>query len=151
MQHGRQASSTRTYMAPPPEGEKHRRHLEFLNLEPLPDTDQRRERKERDQKLQERFASYGDDLWDLRTEVEKLSSELIESMSQGSTPESDIRDTLYKLEQRDPELVYKTKLEDMLQAEQEGRVEEALKHREAAMAARSMLPQFNLEGLWVGK
>ena len=56
-----------------------------------------------------------------------------------------------ELEKRDPELVYRVELEEMKQAEKDGRMEDVEKHREAAAAARSCLPQFNLEGLWVGK
>jgi len=135
----------------PPESEKDARHVEFLNLEPLADSHQRRERKARDSLLEERFASYGDDLWDLRTDMEKLSEDLVNAMHDGVPEHSRIRDTLHELEQRDPEIVYKIELEYMMQAEQDGRDADAEMHREAAMAARSCLPQFNLEGLWVGK
>jgi len=135
----------------PPEGEKTARHVEFLNLEPLTDTEMRKERKQRDMLLEQQFASHGDDLWDLRTDMEKLSSELIDSMTKGSNPDVSLRDSLYKLEKRDPEIVYKIEMEDMMEAERDGRMEDAEKHGQAAMAARSCLPQFNLEGLWVGK
>ena len=57
----------------PPESEKMNRHVEFLNLEPLADTETRKERKERDLALEQRFAAYGDELWNLRTDMEKLS------------------------------------------------------------------------------
>lgn len=145
-------TTTRTFMTPP-ESEETNRHVEFLNLEPLADTDTRKERKERDLQLQKRFASYGDDLWDLRTDMEKLSEELQDTMRKGASlnTHDEIRNVLYELEQRDPELVYKVELEHLKQAQQDGRTEDAQEHQEAAMAARSCLPQFNLEGLWVGK
>lgn len=132
----------------PPESEMGPRHTEFINLEPLSDSSQRRQRKERDSLLEERFAAYGDDLWKLRTDMERLSENL---MNSNGTPERAIQDSLYELEQRDPEIVYKVELEYVMQAEQDGRLEDAERHRETAMAARSCLPQFNLEGLWVGK
>jgi hypothetical protein len=80
--------------------------------------------------------------------MERLSGELLNSKG---TPERAIRDSLYELEQKDPEIVYKVELDYMTEAEQDGRLEDAERHRETAMAARSCLPQFNLEGLWVGK
>jgi hypothetical protein len=55
------------------------------------------------------------------------------------------------VEQTDPELVYMLELADLKDALQEGRTEDAAKHERQATAARSCLPQFNLDGLWVGK
>ena len=135
----------------PPEGETNRRHVEFLNLEPLADTDLRKERKERDSRIEQQFVPYGDDLWELRTTIGRLSDKLVDAIKDGTAPEISIRDYLLELERRDPELVYKMELAKMMDAEADGRLERAQKHKEAAMAARSCLPQFNLEGLWVGK
>jgi hypothetical protein len=50
-----------------------------------------------------------------------------------------------------PELVYELELAALSEAESEGKVSKAQAHREEATAARSVLPHFNLEGLWVGK
>lgn len=143
---GNAFTTARLHMTP----EKRRRMAEFLNLEPIIDTELRRERKERDSRTQDQFASYGDELWDHRAAIERLTAKLMNAMGNGDT-EDFIRDELRRLEQRDPGIVYKVKLEAMIEAEEEGRMEDAQKHKEAAMAARSCLPQFNLEGLWVGK
>lgn len=50
-----------------------------------------------------------------------------------------------------PELVYELELAALSEAESKGKVSKAQAHREEATAARSVLPHFNLEGLWVGK
>lgn len=143
---GNAFSTTRLHMTP----EKRRRMAEFLNLEPLTDTELRRERKERDSRTQAQFASYGDELWDHRAAIDRLTADLMDAMDSGDK-EDFIRDELRRLEQRDPGIVYKVELEAVIEAEEEGRMEDAQKHKEAAMAARSCLPLFNLEGLWVGK
>jgi hypothetical protein len=143
---GNAFTTTRLQMTP----EKRRRMAEFLNLEPIIDTELRRERKERDSRTKAQFASYGDELWDHRAAIERLTAELMNAMGNGDK-EDFIRGELRRLEQRDPGIVYKVELEAMIEAEEEGRMEDAQKHKEAAMAARSCLPQFNLEGLWVGK
>ena len=130
--------------------EKRRRMAEFLNLEPIKDTEQRRARKERDSRTKAQFASYGDELWDNRAAIERLTVELMDAKGNGDQQDF-IRDELRRLEQRDPAIVYKVESGAMIEAEEEGRRVDAQKHKEAAMAARSCLPQFNLEGLWVGK
>lgn len=134
------------------DGEPRRRMSEFDNLEPLPETDLRRQRMELDEQIRSQFAEYGDDLWDLRSQVDKLSVELVEAINNGvRRRETKIRDHLREAEQRDPEVVYQLELEAMEQAEIEGRDEAAAEHKANALAARKCLPQFNLEGLWVGK
>jgi hypothetical protein len=143
---GNAFTTTRLHMTP----EKRRRMAEFLNLEPIKDTELRRARRERDSRTQAQFASYGDDLWDTRAAIERLTAELMDAKGNGDK-EDFIRNELRRLEQRDPAVVYKAEFEAMIEAEEEGRMEDAQKHNEAAMAARSCLPQFNLEGLWVGK
>ena len=50
-----------------------------------------------------------------------------------------------------PELVYELELAALSEAESKGKASKAQAHREEASAARSVLPHFNLEGLWVGK
>lgn len=134
------------------DGEKRRRLAEFLNLEPLPESDVRKERLEREKENQLRFAKYGNDLWKLRSNIQDLSLELVDSINSGdSKVEIGIRKELRKVEKRDPELVYRIELEEMNKASLEARNEDELFHKEMAINARSCLPQFNLEGLWVGK
>lgn len=133
------------------DGEKHRRMTEFLNLDPIPETNLRKQRKERDSQTKSKFAAFGDQLWDLRTAMSTLGEELMHAISVGKDEAGYIRDQLRECENRDPELVYRVQLEEAMAAEVEGRMEHAKKHKDAALAARSCLPQFNLEGLWVGK
>ena len=134
------------------EGEKRRRLAEFFNLHPLPESELRRERLERENQNRIKYAKYGNELWQLRTNIAELSDELLEAIGRGEEMEElGLRRTLSKVEKRDPELVYKAELEAMAEAEADGRVEDALFHKERAINARSCLPHFNLEGLWVGK
>lgn len=129
-----------------------RRSLEFIDLEPLPESDARRRRIEQDIENQARFEVFGDSLWDLRSEIEELSHQLLNAIHGGKeTTEEATRQKLHEAERRDPELAYKLALAEVALAEREGRTGDAKKHRETANAARSCLPQFNLEGLWVGK
>ncbi len=132
--------------------EKQRRQVEFLNLEPLTQTDARRARMERDVENRAQFAKYGDELWDLRDCVQQLSFDLMRAMhSENTRQERLIRDELFRNKQRDPELVYRLALQASEIAQRNGQMKEAELHMNRATAARCCLPQFNLEGLWVGK
>jgi hypothetical protein len=131
-----------------------RRSLEFIDLKPLPESAARRRRIEQDLENQAKFEVFGDSLWDLRSEIEDLSQQLLNAIHGGATEATDEARTRQKLkeaERRDPELAYKLALAEVKLAEREGRTDDAKQHQETANAARSCLPQFNLEGLWVGK
>lgn len=52
---------------------------------------------------------------------------------------------------KDPEHVYRVTTGAAEVAERMGREEEGKRYREESERAKRMLPQFNLEGLWVGK
>lgn len=100
---------------------------------------------------QSRFVT-GDGLHRLRHEVLALRLELQEARRSGS--QSHVRElekAIMKAQQVDAEFVYTVSLERMELAQQEGRFQDAEKFRYLAYEARSSLPQFNLEGLWVGK
>jgi hypothetical protein len=137
------------------EGRDDRRHLaEFLNLEPLPESEARRERLDREKQNEYQYAKYGNDLWDLRSSIQDLSIQLVEAMNsneQETIIEQEIRKNLRQAERRDPELVYRMELEAMQEAARENRVEDVIYHKDRALNARSCLDHFNLEGLWVGK
>lgn len=129
-----------------------RRNMEFSELEPLPQSELRRQRMELDMKRKSQFVNFGDELWSLRSEMERLSSNLVDAMNQGEeTKEKKTRDKLREVEQKDPELVYMLEKAACRDALAENRKEDAAFHEERAIVARSCLPQFNLEGLWVGK
>ena len=125
---------------------------EFENLDPIPETEARRLRLEQETENERRFASFGDDLWDLRTRLQNLSVDLLDAINHGDyEQEKRIRKTLRKLEQKDPELAYKTELEQLHEARLDDDDEAADEHDERARNARNCLPHYNLEGLWVGK
>lgn len=128
------------------------RIAEFVNLEPIQESDIRRQRRLQDEEIREQYVPFGDKLWDLRVKLDKLTHRLLDAIYQEEpVAEERTREKLRKLEQQDPELVYKLELMEMKDAVQEGREEDAAQHRAKALAARGCLPQFNLEGLWIGK
>jgi hypothetical protein len=137
------------------EGRDNRRHLaEFLNLEPLPESEARRERLDREKQNEYQYAKYGNDLWDLRATIQDLSVQLVEAIDTDGKEtmiEQEIRKNLRQAERRDPELVYRMELEAMQEAARENRDEDVIYHKDRALNARSCLDHFNLEGLWVGK
>jgi hypothetical protein len=134
------------------EGESRRRLAEFGNLEPLLQSSTRIERLEREKRNEDQFEKYGNDLWNLRSKIQDLSVKLLEAISENDrASEIEIRRDLRMAESRDPELVYKMQLEAMTEARQRGHTEDETSHKEQALNARSCLPQYNLEGLWVGK
>ena len=129
-----------------------RRLAEFGDLEPLLESQARRERLDREKENEGQFAKYGNDLWDLRKTIQGLSEQLVAAMSNvAEDVERDIRRSLRKAERRDPELLYRKELHAMRDAAHEGRTEDEIFHKMRALNARRCLPHFNLEGLWVGK
>jgi len=133
------------------ESDRGRRVAEFMNLEPVQESEARKARLERDRETKDSFAEYGDELWALRKKMTKLSERLVEDLNGDQENEELIRHELREAEQRDPELVYEMEMLEMELANRDGDEEQALKARERALNARSCLPHFNLEGLWVGK
>lgn len=128
-----------------------RRRLEF-SVEPLPENDRRRARLARDSAKRRSFCEFGDELWSLRAAMDQLSLRLVDAIQAGQAElETHTREQLRDIEQRDPELVYMLELADARDAEREGRLKDAQEHGKRAADARSCLPHFNLEGLWVGK
>ena len=125
---------------------------EFVNLEPLDQPDVRKRRLEEDDRIRSQFVSFGDALWDLRSQMDKLCVKLLNAISNGhSMKEEEAREQLRQVEMKDPELVYMLELASADTAIRDGRVEDASVHSDKAAEARSCLPQFSLEGLWVGK
>lgn len=128
------------------------RHTEFINLGSVEESSRRVRRMEEESRIEGRFIRYGDELWALRRFMTKLSHKLIGAVHAGlHEREDEIREQLRQVEQQDPELVYRMELEALHSARREGRDMEAREHGRNAYAARSCLPQYNLDGLWVGK
>ena len=129
-----------------------RRMLEFKDLEPLEETETRRRRLERESESLAQFEKFGDRLWDLRSEMEKLSHELLSAIQKGEEHiEEKTREILLDYESRDPELVYALAVGELEQATKAGRVKDVEHLKAKTEAARACLPQFNLQGLWVGR
>jgi len=129
-----------------------RRRLEFKDLEPIQESKARRQRIEMELENKAQFEGFGDSLWDLRSEMDQISRQLIDAIDEGEVSvQKSMREKLRHIEKRDPELVYMVSVAEMDRAQREGRTRDIEMHRKRAAAARSCLPQFNLDGLWVGK
>ena len=88
----------------------------------------------------------------MREFMDKLSCKLLKSINNGNIEkEEEIQEELQQVEHQDPDLVYEVKLEQLQKARMEVRENDAMRHSMIALAARSNLPQYNLDGLWVGK
>lgn len=134
------------------DGERDRRTMEFMNLEPYTESDARRARLGRDQINQQQFAKYGDELWSLRKKMKNLAEQIRGAVTDGSHYQEQLsREKIRQAELRDPELVYEMELLGMELARREGDMKQAEKAGRRALNARSCLPQYNLEGLWLGK
>jgi hypothetical protein len=128
------------------------RQIEFTDLGSINQSSERQQRIEQEQENRQRFLKYGDDLWKLRQFMDKLSVGLLQAINDGEREkEEEIRHELRQIEKQDPDLVYKVELEQLQKALMEGRESDARCHSMLASAARSCLPQYNLDGLWVGK
>jgi hypothetical protein len=128
------------------------RRIEFSDLGSLEQSTERKSRMQQEQEDKQRFVGYGDELWNMRSFMGKLSRKLLKSINDGDREqEKDIREELRQIEHQDPDLVYKVELEKLQKASSEGREDDARRHSMIASAARNNLPQYNLDGLWVGK
>jgi hypothetical protein len=135
-----------------PEGAHSNRLAEFIDLQPIEESSIRQERMKKDQEIDRQFVTYGDELWRLRKELNELSWKLMDAINNGFfEKEQMIRAQLREVEQQDPELVYALELKKLQKAKSEGRLDDTERHGVNAMGARSCLPAYNLEGLWVGK
>jgi hypothetical protein len=135
-----------------PERDHPNRRSEFNDLEPMVESSTRQARMKEEQRIKRKFVKHGDRLWMLREVINRLSKTLLKAMKSGiREEEDDIREQLRGVEAQDPELVYKLELQNLRKAKNEGRIPEAEGHSRKAMDARSCLPQYNLDGLWVGK
>ena len=113
--------------------------------------EKRRERLAEERRRQEQFVS-GDELQELRQTVLMLRNELRVARQLGATMRiQELERAILLAQQADAEFVYKVNLEMQKTAETEGRFVDAQKYKRLARNARAALPQFNLEGLWVGK
>lgn len=111
----------------------------------------RKSRLEQDEERRKRFLS-GDALHQVREKVLEMRYELEAARELRASKRVDrLEKAIMTAQDVDPEYMYKVSLERMAAAERLGLTDEAEVHRKQAMFAKQAIPQFNLEGLWVGK
>jgi len=94
----------------------------------------------------------GDSLHSLRKRVLELRRDLKVARKTNSQKQvKELERAIIQAQKVDAEFVYSVALERMEQAEANGDMEAMEQYRQEATMARSCLPQFNLDGLWVGK
>jgi len=94
----------------------------------------------------------GDDLHRLRHQVLAMRLELQEArLNSDAERVRDLERAMMKTQQVDAEFVYTVSRERQELAQQVGNGRDVERFHKRAMEARSALPQFQLEGLWVGK
>lgn len=117
----------------------------------------RKDRLEKEKQLSKRFAT-GEELKNLRVDLESLRHNLqwAEALKDETRIES-LERAIKNGEKRDPDLMY-TKAQKMISQaktlkDETKEAKEAVveKWTKIASSARECLPQFNLEGLWVGR
>jgi hypothetical protein len=111
----------------------------------------RRRRLQEEKERQTRFLA-GDDLQQLRQQIFALRQELAQARDMEDTPRvHELERTILKAQQLDAEFIYHVALERLEASSNAGLLMESEKYRKEAQNARAALPQFNLDGLWVGK
>jgi len=121
------------------------------DLNHLAPSEKRRTRMELEEEVMSRF-EHGDNLMELRKQVKDMKVDLQDARNDGDLSKmSKLKSKITEAQRKDAELMYRLATERMAGAEEEGLSEEHEKYKNEAMAARSVLPQFNIEGLWVGK
>lgn len=111
----------------------------------------RRLRLQQEALLQQKYVT-GDDLIHLRQHALSLREELQQArLLQATRRIQELEQQILKIHTVDAEFVYTISLERMYMAEAEGRTDDYERYHAQAMEARSALPQFQLDGLWVGK
>jgi len=124
---------------------------EMLPLHSQSVSPERRKRMDHEKEVNSRFL-HGDDLFELREYVKKVELELEAARETGFVPRIvDTQKALEEAKDMDAEYVYASCLENAMEAQRMGLFDEAEELHQEAMEARNLLPQFNLEGLWVGK
>lgn len=94
----------------------------------------------------------GDELHVLRQQAMDLRQELMQARRRSVTRRvQELERSILQVQSVDAEFVYAVTLEKMQAAQLAGKMDEVELHRQAAMEAREALPQFQMEGLWVGK
>jgi Cyclin D1 binding domain len=96
----------------------------------------------------------GDDLHELRLEILQLHEDLHQArrnVDHDVSRVAELERTILQAQQLDAEFMYQVACQRMQAARLAGRLDQAFEYSQQAMDARLALPQFNLQGLWVGK
>lgn len=120
----------------------------FLPMESHPPSPQRLSRIEQEAETQSKFL-HGDELIELRKYIANLELDLDRAKDREDNSRiKDLTKALHESKNMDAEYVYANCMELASVADSD---EEALEWKNEASLARECLPQFNLQGLWVGK
>ena len=120
----------------------------FLPMESHPPSPQRLSRIEQEAETQSKFL-HGDELIELRKYIANLELDLDRAKDREDNSRiKDLTKALHESKNMDAEFVYANCMELASVADND---EEALEWKNEASLARECLPQFNLQGLWVGK
>jgi hypothetical protein len=169
-QHSRSAASTKLFMSeyssfhmaddyddteevPPPESDSSPSSSSISNKKSfdLTRSSPNKNKIKKDDKKESRFLQ-GDELHQLRKQVLDFQQELREAgRSQDTIAVEKLERAIVQAQQVDAEFMYTVATERMQAAAAAAQHDEADKYRKQAAEAREALPQFNLEGLWVGK
>lgn len=138
----------------PPRADEEPRSTEFDALEPRPPSSARLSRLDAEARSRSVYVASGTDgYWDLRDEIVQLEQDLVSAQEAGVNEEAldAIQSMLRRAQARDPAHVYRVVGDAAKSADSRGDEEATERYLEECKRARGMLPQFNLEGLWVGK
>uniref|UniRef100_A0A6U3S517 Uncharacterized protein n=1 Tax=Ditylum brightwellii TaxID=49249 RepID=A0A6U3S517_9STRA len=131
--------------------------IDYNKLEgslPLPNNDKSEERLariSREKRVQSLFLQ-GDDLIELRQNIQAMKMGVSEAKRDGDlTRVQKLEKAIQQAQVMDAEFAYAMAKDQMEFAESKGNTKEATAYRQEAMAARSCIPHFNIEGLWIGK
>ena len=148
----RGAPSVTAGTPPPPPVAYEGVEYDFQDVHSIPTHSEERQRRiEAEEEAMSRVA-HGDELIQLRKDVESMRVDLLDARSTGDVARmNSLKVEITKAGAKDAEFIYELAMQRMQLAEREGLAQEAERFRQEALAARSVLPQFQLEGLWVGK
>lgn len=129
-----------------------REEWEFFDDQPEGSSEGHEERRRRlDDEILSKFVT-GDELHLQRQHVLKLRTALRKARrADDARKVLDLERAIIEAQARDAEFAYTVSLDRLQAAERNGHPAEIERIRTEAMEARNSLPQFNLEGLWVGK
>lgn len=130
------------------------RSSEFHDLEPRVSTPARRARLDAEARTRCQYVPAGSaEYWDLRDEIVKLEEDLAMALDEETSEAAvmELESALREARAKDPEYVYQVVGGAAESDVWTSSADQHAKYEVASREAKKMLPQFNLEGLWVGK